>query len=71
MDEGKSEMNQPRNEDETTFNFPIIDPTSSVHMKNISLVVVLWFQDLVSEDASISLFEFGILYHNMDYSTNT
>lgn len=56
MGEGQGETNQPRNEDEINFCFPIVDPNSNEHMKNISLTVLPSFQGMVGEDPNTFLF---------------
>jgi len=71
MEEGEGETNHPKNEDETTFSFLIIDLISNVHMNNISLAILPWLQELVSEVLNTFLFEFDFLFHTMDYLSDT
>jgi hypothetical protein len=59
-----------RPKEEVTFDFPIIDPTTIVQMKNIPPSALPHFHGMVSEDPNAFIFEFYILCHSYDYSND-
>jgi hypothetical protein len=65
---GGGEMGASNVEDE--FGFPILDPTTTIQMKNIPPSTLPNFHGMVTEDPETFLFEFDVLCHSYDYSND-
>jgi hypothetical protein len=55
---------------ENEFGFPILDPTIIVQMKNIPPSTLPNFHGMITEDPKTFLFEFDVLCHSYDYSSD-
>lgn len=54
----------------TTFEFPIRDPLGELYMKNIPHSTLLNFYGMIVDSLNSFLFEFIVLYHNYDYTSD-
>ena len=59
------------NEEQSTFEFPIVDPNTQIQMKNISPSALPHFYGKVHEDLESFLFEFDIFCRSYDYSSDS
>jgi len=55
---------------EDEFGFPILDPTVVVQINNIPPSTLLNFHAMIIEDPKTFLFEFDVLCHNYEYSSD-